>query len=119
MAHFVCPPLHTDRFQFRGGFLSQPVQRGSVFPTPCNLRFVFLAYQASSEVCLSHLVAAGDCDCPSSGNLVSLLPRVLDAYLCSYKPNIDRSYILRRLESFGTKSLDVRNTFFRHCLVNT
>ena len=26
---------------------------------------------------------------------------------------------LRRLESFGTKSLDVRNTFFRHCLVNT
>ena len=23
------------------------------------------------------------------------------------------------LESFGTKSLDVRNTFFRHCLVNT
>ena len=27
--------------------------------------------------------------------------------------------ILRRLESFGTKSLDVRNTFFRHCLVNT
>ena len=26
---------------------------------------------------------------------------------------------LRKLESFGTKSLDVRNTFFRHCLVNT
>ena len=37
--------------------------------------------------------------------------------------NVNFSFIvfivLRRLEPFGTKSLDVRNTFFRHYLVNT
>ena len=65
-----------------------------MLPTPCNPGLIFLACLANSDVFLSLLVAAEDCHCLSSGNLVSLLPRMLDANLCIYKPNKDRSYNL-------------------------
>ena len=43
----------------------------------------------------------------------------LRLYMNVWKRIFCKEMALRRLESFGTKSLDVKNTFFRHCLVNT
>ena len=38
----------------------------------------------------------------------------------SFRVLVDAHHaLLRRLEPFRTKSLDMRNTFFRYCLVNT
>ena len=59
----------------------------------------------------------------SDQTLASILAKLLLAYPDRLVHVIalasNEILLLRRLESFGTKSLDVRNTFFRHYLVNT